>query len=73
MAAETLAEKKTELAEVKAAISRTLNAQGYSQAGRSKTNPVLAELYKAKEKLIEEIESLEAGGDVGVRTIETLY
>lgn len=71
MAAETLAEKKTELAEVKDAISRTLRAQGYSQAGRSKTNPVLAELYKEKRILTKEIDSMERGG-IRVRSMKVV-
>ncbi len=62
MAAESLAEKQAELVEIKTAISQTLKAQGYSIAGRTKTNPVLGELYKAKALLIKEIDSLERGG-----------
>lgn len=47
----TLAEVTSELLLVDAAITKCLEAQSYSIAGRSKTNAALSELYKRKNYL----------------------
>ncbi len=62
MAAETLAELKAELAEVKAAISSARRSKAYSTGNVSLTRQELNELRADKQELIKKIDSMERGG-----------
>ncbi len=71
MAAETLAELRAELIEVKAEISKARRSKGYADGNFSLTRQELNNLQADKNELIKKINARERGG-IRMRSIRVL-